>query len=86
MQESKMAAVYDDLLRDSILLRKDLDYALVGCRDKQVQTPPSLMYCSFVYAQCPGSDDLVALTHYEIWKYCQSTSKVHAQVLENVRV
>ena len=23
---------------------------------------------------------------YEIWKYCQSTSKVHAQVLQNLRV
>ena len=24
--------------------------------------------------------------HYAIWKYCQSTSKVHAQVLQNLRV
>ena len=24
--------------------------------------------------------------HYEIWKYCQSTSKVHASVLQNLRV
>ena len=31
-----MAAVYDNLLRDSILLRKDLEYALGGCQDKQV--------------------------------------------------
>ena len=23
--------------------------------------------------------------HYEIWEYCQSTSKVHAQVLQNLR-
>lgn len=35
-----MAAVYDDLLRDSVLLRKDLEYALVGCNDKQVGGPP----------------------------------------------
>ena len=25
-------------------------------------------------------------THYEIWKYCRSTSKVHAQVLQNLGV
>lgn len=37
VQESKMAAVYDNLLRDSVLLRKDLEYALVGCNDKQVR-------------------------------------------------
>ena len=24
--------------------------------------------------------------HYEIWKYCQNTSRVQAQVLENLRV
>ena len=24
--------------------------------------------------------------HYEIWKYCQSTSKVEAYVLQNLRV
>ncbi len=24
--------------------------------------------------------------HYEIWVYCQSTSKVHAQVLQNLRM
>lgn len=32
-----MAAVYDNLLRDSVLLRKDLEYALAGCNDKQVR-------------------------------------------------
>ena len=25
-------------------------------------------------------------SHYEVWKLCQSTSKVHAQVLQNLRV
>ena len=25
-------------------------------------------------------------SHYEIWKYCQSTSKVQAEVLQNLRV
>ena len=25
------------------------------------------------------------LANYEIWKYCQSTSKVHAYVLQNLR-
>ena len=28
----------------------------------------------------------MAAMHYEIWKYCQSTSRVQAYVLENLRV
>ena len=37
-------------------------------------------------AHCCCSTIVTLSMHYEIWKYCQSTSKVHASVLQNLRV
>ena len=37
-------------------------------------------------AQLVPSRCLFAATHYEIWKYCQCTSKVQAWVLQHLRV
>ncbi len=36
------------------------------------------------HPQCQETES--AVTHYEIWKYCQSTSKMQARVLQNLRV
>ncbi len=34
----------------------------------------------------PGGSATGGAGHYEIWKYCQSTSKVHASIPQNLRV
>ena len=36
--------------------------------------------------QLAARPDFMHAAHHEIWKYCQSTSRVQAQVLENLRV
>ena len=53
MQESRIQAEYDDILREAILLRRDLEAEMQSCRAKQVSSPsPSCYTCSYRLGVC----------------------------------
>ena len=62
------------------------DSRLASCQDAEEQTirPEGIFTLIPLPPACNQSVGFSG--HYEIWKYCQSTSKVHAQVLQNLRV
>ena len=52
--------------------------------------PPLIVPPGQLPLQVPRTNFFVQVSsealHYEIWEYCQGTSKVQAQVLQNLRV
>ena len=68
-----MAAVYDDLLRDAILLRKDLEYALSGCKEKQVliliQLLPPTVWMPTLHAYHLTASKYMHLTGLVSWTF-----------------
>ncbi len=61
----------------------------VNCSDSVTQKPINVLWANckeVINAPCNATSESPAQAHYEIWKYCQSTTKCQPKVLRNLIV